>query len=291
MMKTFKKIIKFFLYPYSVIMAVLLPVSVVLLAYSFLGTNQNDIAVYVSYGLSAYTLTVYCVRIPNIVSFVKKVKEENKYVNRLMTDAHLKVKLSLYGSFAFNAAYEVFQLGLGRYHSSVWFYSLAVYYILLAVMRFFLLRNVRAYAPGENMRLEWQRYRFCGMVLLIMNLALAVIVFYITWQNRGFEHHPITTIAMAAYTFTAFTVAIVNLVKYRKYKSPVFSAAKAISLASAAVSMLTLETAMFTAFGEGETEDFRMMMTGATGVCVCIFVLVMAVYMIVRSSREIKKSK
>ena len=126
MMKTFKKIIKFFLYPYSVIMAVLLPVSVVLLAYSFLGTNQNDIAVYVSYGLSAYTLTVYCVRIPNIVSFVKKVKEENKYVNRLMTDAHLKVKLSLYGSFAFNAAYAVFQLGLGRYHSSDWFYSLAV---------------------------------------------------------------------------------------------------------------------------------------------------------------------
>lgn len=290
-MKTFKKIIKFFLYPHAIIMAVLLPVSVVLLAYSFLGTNQNDIAVYISYGLSAYTLTVYCVRIPNMVRFVKRVKEENKYVNRLITDAHLKVKLSLYGAFAFNAAYAVFQLGLGRYHSSVWFYSLAVYYILLAVMRFFLLRDVRAYAPGENMALEWRRYRFCGAVLLIMNLALAVIVFYITWQNRGFEHHPITTIAMAAYTFTAFTVAIVNLVKYRKYKSPVFSAAKAISLASAAVSMLTLETAMLTAFGETETENFRVIMTGATGTCVCIFVLVMAVYMIAHASKELKKSK
>ena len=43
---------------------------------------------------------------------------------------------------------------------------------------------------------------------------------------------------MAAYTFTALTLAIVNAVRYRKYGSPAYSAAKAISLASATLGLL-----------------------------------------------------
>ena len=47
---------------------------------------------------------------------------------------------------------------------------------------------------------------------------------------------------MAAYTFLTFAFAIINLVKYKKYKSPVYMSAKLISLIAGAVSMLTLET-------------------------------------------------
>ena len=72
-------------------------------------------------------------------------------------------------------------------------------------------------------------------------------------RNRTFHHHEITTIALAAYTFTSLTFAIINTVKYRKYHSPVYSASKAISLASACVSLLTLESTMLTTFGN-ETE-------------------------------------
>lgn len=113
-------------------------------------------------------------------------------------------------------------------------------------------------------------------------------MFYIAWQNRGFQHHPITTLAMAAYTFTSLTLAIMNVVKYRKYQSPVLSASKAISLAAACVSMLTLETAMLAAFGGAGRRGISPAVTALTGAAVCLLVLVMAVYMIVRSTREIK---
>lgn len=287
-MEKAKKIGRRLLFLPASLTAVLIPAAAVLLVYSFAVESANSAVVYCSYALSAYGLALLCVRAPAVLRKAKRVKEENKYVNRYVTDVHLRVKLSLYTSLLLNTAYAVFQLALGLYHASVWFYSLALYYALLAVMRFFLLRDVRSSIPGENLRQELLRYRFCGVVLLGMNLALAVIVFYIAWQNRGFQHHPITTITMAAYTFTSFTRAIINVVKYRKYQSPVLSASKAITLAAACVSMLTLETAMLAAFGGQDEGEFRQTMTALSGAAVCLFVLVMAVYMIVRSTREIK---
>ena len=121
-----------------------------------------------------------------------------------------------------------------------------------------------------------------------MNLALALMIFFMVYWNRTFVHHEITTIAMAAYTFIAFTVAIVSIVKYRKYNSPVYSASKAISLASACVSMLTLESTMLTTWGKTESPAFRQLMLALTGGVIVIFIVVMAIYMITSGNRGIR---
>ena len=99
----------------------------------------------------------------------------------------------------------------------------------------------------------------------------------------------ITAIAMAAYTFTTLTTAIINVVKYRKYNSPVFSASKAISFAAALVSMLTLESTMLTTFSDATmTEETQKMMLGATGGVISIIIVVMAIYMIVTGTKKLK---
>lgn len=54
------------------------------------------------------------------------------------------------------------------------------------------------------------------------------------------------------------------------------------------VSMLTLETTMLTVFGKGEKGEFDRIVTGSTGAAVTLTVLVMAVYMIMRSTKELK---
>lgn len=125
-----------------------------------------------------------------------------------------------------------------------------------------------------------------------MNLALALIIFFMVYWNRTFHHHEITTIALAAYTFTALTLAIINTVRYRKYNSPVYSASKAISLASASVSMLTLETTMLTTFG-GVTMSLtgRRILLGISGGVISVFIIAMAIYMIVQGTKKIKLLK
>ena len=159
-------------------------------------------------------------------------------------------------------------------------------------MRFFLVRHTSKHKPGEKMLDEFIKYRACGIVFLVMNLALALMIFFMVYWNRTFEHHMITAIAMAAYTFTALTTAIINVVKYRKYNSPVFSASKAISLAAALVSMLTLESTMLTTFGDGTmTVVAQKWMLGATGGAISVLIVATAIYMIVQANKKIKLLK
>ena len=99
----------------------------------------------------------------------------------------------------------------------------------------------------------------------------------------------ITTIAMAAYTFFTFTFAIINSIKYKKYKSPVYSAAKTISLIAGAVSMLTLETTMLTTFGSEQDPMFRQIMLSLTGAAVIGFAITMAIIIIVKGNKLLKK--
>ena len=287
-----KKLGKALLFPHIAIMILLVPIATVLLVGSmvFIGT-ESPIAI-VSYVIAAYTLTVWCFKIPYLINFFKTFKNENKYARRWQDDTRLRVNMSLYGSLAWNALYGILQLWLGFYHHTFWFYSLGAYYICLGVMRFFLARHTTRYAPGERMQTELKKYRACGIVFLVMNLALALIIFFMVYWNRTFEHHMITAIAMAAYTFTALTTAIINVIKYRKYNSPVFSASKAISLAAALVSMLTLESTMLTTFGDGTmTVVAQKRMLGATGGAISVLIVATAIYMIVVGSKKLKELK
>jgi len=280
---------KSLLFPHIAIMIILIPVAAVFLICSmvFLGT-ESPIAI-ISYVLAAYTLTVWCFKIPNIIRFFSTFKNENKYAQLIQNDARLRINISLYGSLSWNVLYGILQLWLGFYHSTFWFYSLGIYYICLAIMRFVLLLHTRKYAPGQKMQIELKKYRACGWVFLAMNLALTLIVFFMLYWNRTFSHHMITAITMAAYTFTAFTAAIVNIIKYKKYNSPVFSAAKAISFAAACVSMLTLTSTMLTTFNDGTMGIIEQkLMLGAVGFTVSAIVVTMAIYMIVQSTKKLK---
>lgn len=284
-----KKLFKKILFPHIAIMIILVPIATVFLIGSmvFIGT-ESAIAI-VSYVIAAYTLTVWCFRIPNIIKFFKEFKKENKYAQKWINDTRLRIKVSLYGSFVWNAVYGIFQLWLGFYHHTFWFFSFGIYYLCLAVMRFFLVRHTRKYAPGEKMMTELKKYRACGWIFLFMNLALALILFFMIYWNRSFTHHMITAIAMAAYTFSAFTLAIVNVIRYKKYNSPVFSASKAISFTAALVSMLTLESTMLTTFSDETMTVFgQKMMLGATGGAILTLIIATAIYMIVAGTKKIK---
>lgn len=284
-----KKLTRALLFPHIAIKIALTPTSAVFLVYSMVFVGTESAAAIASYVLAAYTLTLWCLVIPKFIRMFKAFKTHNRYARRWQDDVRLRVNISLYGTLIWNASYAAFNLALGLWHHTFWFYSLAAYYISLAVMRFFLVRHTRKHKAGEMMLTELRKYRVCGIIFLIMNLALTAIIILMVYRNRSFIHHEITAIAMAAFTFTSLTVAIINSVRYRKYNSPVYSASKAISLASASVSMLTLESTLLEAFGEG-TMDMasKRIMLGATGGIISVFIITMAVFMIAKASKSIR---
>ncbi len=284
-----KKIGLNLLYPHLAVIIVLFPIATSFLVLSLIYLGTESILAILSYLLAFYVLLVISFRMPRIIKFFKTFKRENKYAKRYFNDVQLRMNISLYGSLIWNIAFAIFQLWLGLYHKSFWFYSMFAYYVMLGVMRFFLVNHTRKYKANEETKIEIKKSIICGYLLLTMNLALAVIVFFMVYFNRTFYHHMITTIALAAYTFFTFTFAIINLVKYRKYKSPVYSSAKTISLIAGAVSMLTLESTMLTTFGTTESPLFSQIMLSLTGVAVIGFAITMAIIMIVKGNKMRKE--
>lgn len=287
-----KKTGKALLLPPTAVLILLLPISIGILVYAFLFWEESNPLRIVSYVLSFYTLTVWCVRMPNIIRSFRHFKNNNRYAQLWLGDTRLRMKIVLSGNVLFNGAYASLQLGLGIYHHSLWFGSLAAYYYLLAIMRFFLARYTIRYQPGKRAQQELRYYHACGWIFLCMNIALSGMMLNMIRENRMVRHHEITTIAMATYTFATLTLAIINVIRYRKYNSPVYSASKAISLASACVSMLTLEATMLTTFRtDSITAQTQILFLALTGGAVSAFIIAMAIYMIVSANRKIHSHK
>ena len=284
-----RKLGRCLLYPHLVVIICLLPIATACLIFALIFLNPESLVAILAYLLSFYVLLVICFRIPRIVKFFQNFKRDNKYLQKWFSDVHLRMNVSLYGSLIWNVIFAIFQLGLGFYYRSFWFCAMFAYYVLLGLMRFFLVKHTRVYQANEEMRMENKRYVLCGWLLLLMNLALAVVVTFLIIWEQGVKHHMITTIAMATFTFLTFTFAIVDLVRYRKYQSPIYSSAKIINLIAGCVSMLTLETAMLTTFGTTESPLFRQIILAATGVAVIGLAIVMALIMIIKGSRQLKK--
>ncbi len=281
-----KKIALKLLYPHIALILSLLPLSVAFLIYSLVFLDATSIMAIISYVLSFYLLTVICLRIPNMVTFFKKVKNENKFLRKFFSDESLRVKIALYLALIFNVSYAVFQFLLGIFYNSLWFYSTFAYYIILGGIRYLLFNHTTKYQENEEMWLENKKYLFSAWLLLIMNVALMVIVIFVVKYNRALSLDMITTIALAAYTFLTLAFAIVNLVKSKRYNSPVFSAIRSINFIASVVSIFTLEATMLTTFGQGNSAEFRQIMLSLTGAIILGIALFVSINMIIKGKKK-----
>ncbi len=290
-MGKFKRVINRLLHPGTAVLVASVIAGTGLLLYTFLVAGEDNPISYVSYVVSAYALTILCVNVIPSLRRGKDIARRNKYIQRYMDDVPFRLDVSLHASLLINLFYAGLNGFSGIYYRSTWFATLAVYYIFLAVMRFLLVRYGHKNGFQGNMTEQLRRYRLCGIMLIMMNTALAGVVILVVSQNRGFQYAGMLIYVMAMYAFYSTITAVVNLVKYRRYNSPVMSAAKAVSFASALVSMLSLETAMLSQFGTGDKADalFRRVMVSSTGGVVCIVVVTMGVYMVVNSTKRLRK--
>lgn len=280
-----KKIGKRLLFPPPILLTLLTLLAIAGMAFSILRPDGVQAVRIAAYTLSFCTLVLLCARIPRMVAFIRRFRRENPFYLCYSTDLALQTRLALTFSFGWNAAYALFQLALGLVYRSAWFYAMAGYYLLLALLRQRLLRQLRQAPPGSDVRTEWRVYRRCGMGLMLMNLSLLVFLLCFVFQLREVRHHEVVVIAMAAYTFSATALAVRGVIRYRRYESPVCSAAKAVTLASALVSMLSLENTMLATFGAEGSSLFRQIMLGASGACISLCILAMAVYMVVHGTK------
>lgn len=283
------------LFPPVWLMLILLPVSAVGLTLVFVkGLTEAPVA-YGIYVVAFYTLcvtTAFCALVlPKQVKNVRGKIDANPFGHRYLTDPAFKTHVKLYISLAVNLLYVSLNILSWFLYRSMWFVILAVYYVILAMMRLLLSGYAGRVGIGKNLLGELKRARLCACILLLINFVLSGAVLMILYQNRGYEYHGVLIYVMAAYTFYITIHAIVDLVKYRKYKSPIMTTSKVIALSAALVSMLNLETAMFSQFGGDMAPENKWLMIALTGAGVSIVVIALSVYIIRRTAKEIKEIK
>ena len=289
-----KKAVKKLLFPPFWLLILLTVGSAVGLLAVFGRGLENTPLAYAVYVLAFYTLSAVCVFLAMVLPARYRRMQQKIYAsplgNRYMTDAAFRTHISLYLSLAVNLLYVGIHAASGIFYRSMWFAILAGYYAILAVMRFLLAIFVHKNGIGKDRILEFRRTRLCGCILMTLNLTLSGAVLMILYRNKGYEYHGVLIYVMAAYTFYITVKALVNLVGYRKYNSPVMTAAKIITFSAALVSMLSLETAMLSQFGGEMSAENKWIMVAATGAGVSIAVVTMSIYMIVQATKEIGKN-
>ncbi|MBQ6696394.1 MAG: hypothetical protein IJN16_06800 [Lachnospiraceae bacterium] len=292
-MKDWKSICNKLLFPPFWVVMVLTVISTVALVAIFVKDWENTPIAYLVYVVSFYALTVICLIcwkvIPGYYRSINGKVNEYEYANRYLTDAGFKTHVNLYCSLVFNLLYVVVNAVSGIIYSTYWFGIFAVYYAIMAIMRFLLVRYVNKNTIGKSRLGELKCARLCACILLTVNLALSGAVLMMIYFDRGFQYQGFLIYVIALYTFYITTTAIIDMVKYRKYNSPIMSISKIIKLASSLFSMLFLETAMLSQFGGDTSPEAKRIMIMATGGGISIIVVVIAVYMIVCTTKEIRK--
>lgn len=292
-MKDWKSVCRKLLFLPLWLILILTVISAVALVAVFVeGWDTKPIA-YGVYVLSFYTLTVICLAcfttIPRYYKSIKGKVYDNQYANRYLTDVAYKTHINLYTSLGVNLLYVATNAVSAVVYRTYWFAIFAIYYGIMAVMRFLLVRYVGKNHIGESRLGELKRSRACAYILLTVNLALSGVVLMMVYYHRGFHYRGFLIYVIAMYTFYTTTTAVIDVVKYRKYHSPVMSVSKMIKLASSLFSMLFLETAMFSQFGQDTSLETKRIMIMATGAGISVIVVGMSIYMIVHASKEIRQ--
>ena len=288
-----KKIGKKLLFPPIYLLVILVILSALALSLIFTKGLEQTIPAYLVYALAFYTLstvTVYCVLVlPKQYSTIRQKIYDHPFGNRYMTDEVFRTNISLCVSFGISMLYVGINLWSWYALQSYWFMVLAVYYVIMAVMRFLLVRYVRIQKIGTSILGEWKRSRSCAYILLLINLSLSGAVLMILYQHRGYDYPGILIYVMALYTFYALIMSIVDMVKCRKMGSPVMSTAKIVSLSAAVVSLLNLETAMFAQFGADMSAEHQRIFIILTGAGVSITIVTLSVTLIGNANKEIRR--
>lgn len=187
-------------------------------------------------------------------------------------------------TFAIHLLYALYKGAAAVWYRSAWFAATACYYLALSAARFFLLR--RSGCHDETEAHAFRTYRTCGVFLLALTCAIAAVNFYTIRDSRSLVYPWHLIYGVVAYTFFSLTLAIIRLVRSRRQRDPLFSAARYFSLSAALVALFSAQMALLGTFGSGESWELPMNIV--TGSVVFLVVMVLALHMIRRGTRMLR---
>lgn len=129
----------------------------------------------------------------------------------------------------------------------------------------------------------WHYLLYCLAAIFLTYFVYTMVLIY--KANHYFEYAGLLIYAVAAFTFYKLTLAIYNIFKARKHNDLYIQNIRNINLASALISIIMLQVAMFQAFSPTSNMGIANALTGAG---VSVIILVLGIFMIVKENKKLK---
>ena len=263
------------------------------LAAVFIRQCPENILVYLIYSLSAYSLTIWLAALLRLTKRAKSAMMGSKLMRkaaaspimgRYFKDLAFRGSISIYQGIAVNLFYVAFRIMAAIRYASVWFLSMAVYYLVLGGLRAYLIVYYRRRTP----ELERRCYHTTAWFLFLLNIPMGGMIVLMVRTDSGFSYPGYVIYLSALYTFYTMITSAINLIRFRRLGSPILSAAKVLHFVAAMMAILGLQTAMISRFSENG-ENYRRMMNAITGGFVYGIVILIAIYMLLHGRYLRKK--
>lgn len=213
-------------------------------------------------------------------------KRVMKAINDYRSDLWFRAEASVYMSCGVNISFSLYQVFIGITRNSLWFYALALYYVLVTVTRVLMLYYIRREA--QDGREELRRYRKCGIMMLVLTFMILSIGVLMNNGNSTPKQYPGHMVfVVGTFTLYTFVLSILNLWRYRLLESPLISASKSVNLATALVSLYTFEAAVFAQFRSEINPSLITLLNVTTAACSFIVITWMSLHIIVRATRAL----
>ena len=234
---------------------------------------------------SVYAFLVYAY---DLKAWVLKKLHRHRFLTHIIEDYGFRTLIFAAATLAINIGYALFHGVLAFVSMSFWYAALCSYYIFLIAMRgiilFYQRQRARRAAEGcdccgESAR-ELERYRFCGILLIILPVSLLFSIVQMVAQGRGYSYRGLVIYVVAAYTAFKVINAIYNIFKARRARNMSVLALRNIGLADAMVSILALQTALLAVLGGNAG-----LTNAITGGAVCLLTALLGATMLMRATR------
>ncbi len=177
-----------------------------------------------------------------------------------------------YLSLGVNMAYAVGNCLIGLFSRSWWFVTIGAYYAILSAARFCILMNAQKSGADPDAALFAKRVT--GILLIALSFCLIGINILSAQKERGTEYHEIIMIAIAAYSFSKLTLAIIGLLQSRRGASLIAATLRNLTFADSVVSIYSLQRSMLVSFPGMQAAEIHLfnILTG-TGVWIAVLLL------------------
>ncbi len=233
------------------------------------------------------------------VRFVKKIGDKvsdfaDKYTftRNLKTDYAFRTAFFGACSFVGNVAYTLFLCLTALYSGAAWYWAVAAYYLFLIAVRGGVLLEKRSQdrkyrnKPLHLQRERIQTYSFCGIMLIALTLALALVFVEMVVDGQRLHTLNVTVYAFSAFAVYRIATSCYHFIKSKRYQDLAVRAVRNINLATALVTLFSLQTALLDAFS---TPEKARIWNGITGALVCALVVAIGVYMLLSASQKREK--